>query len=95
VPSSAGRVRPPASGATSWCVHHSPARRGCSTWIAICPSVTLIAWLFQALGLLELPLPLRTLILTVLLVPMMVYALLPLLARVFGQSHLRRCGGAR
>ncbi len=60
-------------------------RQALLTWIAIYPSVTLISWLFQALGLLELPLPLRTLILTVLLVPTMVYALLPLLSRLCRQ----------
>ncbi len=50
------------------------------TWLAIYPSITLVLWLFRPLGLLELPLPLRTLVLTALLVPAMVYVLVPILS---------------
>lgn len=46
-------------------------------WLAIYPALTLALWLFEHLGLWQLPLPLRALILTVVLVPTMVYVLIP------------------
>jgi antibiotic biosynthesis monooxygenase (ABM) superfamily enzyme len=52
-------------------------------WTAIYPSITLVQLLIgkQIIGL---PLPLRTLILTGILVPLMVYVLLPLLRKFLG-----------
>jgi len=58
------------------------------SWLAIYPSITLALWLLQPLGLEQLPLPVRTLALTVLLVPAMVYVLMPALAHVL-RSWLR------
>ena len=52
-------------------------------WIAIYPSITLVQ-LVIGNQLLSLPLPLRTLILTGILVPLMVYVLLPFLRKVLG-----------
>ena len=51
-------------------------------WLAIYPSITL---LFLLLGkqLLLIPLPLRTLAVTVVLVPLMVFVLLPALQKLF------------
>ncbi|MEM9190155.1 MAG: hypothetical protein AAGF12_13305 [Myxococcota bacterium] len=45
-------------------------------WVAIYPTITAVNWLFGDL-LAELPLPLRTLVLTAFLVPLMVYVLIP------------------
>lgn len=53
-------------------------------WIAIYPSITLLLWLAGPL-LMRLPLMLRTLVLTGILVPLLVFALLPFL-----QKRLRR-----
>ena len=51
-------------------------------WLAIYPSITL---LFLLLGdrLILLPVPLRTLVVTVVLVPLLVFVLMPLLQRLF------------
>ncbi len=57
-------------------------------WVAIYPSITLLFLLFGDL-LLQLPVPLRTLVLTGVLVPLMVFVLLPLLQRLFA-AWLRR-----
>ncbi len=46
------------------------------TWIAIYPLITIILWLFGD-QLAQLPVPLRTLILTVILVPLMVFWAVP------------------
>ncbi|MDQ3849178.1 MAG: hypothetical protein M3296_00980 [Actinomycetota bacterium] len=62
------------------------------TWLAIYPAITLVLWLFEPLGLLDLPLPLRTLILTAVLVPVMVFVLMPALTRLL-RGWLR--GGSR
>lgn len=62
-------------------------RQALVTWLAIYPSITLVLWLFQPLGLLQLPLPLRTLVLTALLVPMMVYALVPMISRALDRRR--------
>ncbi len=53
-------------------------------WLAIYPLITLILW---ALGpyLAQIPLALRTLLLTVILVPTMVYALIPLWQRLLAK----------
>jgi antibiotic biosynthesis monooxygenase (ABM) superfamily enzyme len=52
-------------------------------WIAIFPSITLLQLLIGK-QLLELPIPLRSLILTVILVPLMVFVLLPILRKFLG-----------
>lgn len=49
-------------------------------WIAIYPSITLVLFLFES-QLVILPLYLRTLVLTVILVPWMIFVLLPLMDR--------------
>ncbi|MEM9037151.1 MAG: hypothetical protein AAGD18_21345 [Actinomycetota bacterium] len=53
------------------------------TWIAIYPVITVLLW---QLGpeIRDLPLAVRTLILTVIMVPVMVFALMPLLTRALG-----------
>lgn len=60
-------------------------KQGVLTWLAIYPTITLALWLFEPLGLLGLPLPLRTLVLTGVLVPTMVFVLMPALTRLFGR----------
>lgn len=54
------------------------------TWLAIYPTITAALWLFEPPGLLSVPIPVRTLILTVVLVPLMVFVLVPALRRVLG-----------
>ncbi len=46
-------------------------------WLAIYPALTLTLWLLEHFGLWQLALPLRTLVLTAVLVPTMVYVLMP------------------
>jgi antibiotic biosynthesis monooxygenase (ABM) superfamily enzyme len=50
-------------------------------WLAIYPALTLTLWLLEHLGLGQLALPLRTLVLTAVLVPAMVYVLIPAVTR--------------
>ncbi len=52
-------------------------------WLAIYPSLTVLLVLFGE-RLLVLPLALRTLVMTGILVPLMVFVLLPLLQKAFG-----------
>jgi antibiotic biosynthesis monooxygenase (ABM) superfamily enzyme len=52
-------------------------------WIAIFPSITLLQMLIGK-QLLALPIPLRSLILTLILVPLMVFVLLPILRKFLG-----------
>jgi hypothetical protein len=49
-------------------------------WIAIYPSITLLTW-FAGPWLVQLPLLVRTFVLTATLVPLLVFVLLPLLHR--------------
>ena len=51
-------------------------------WLAIYPSITLLFFLFGE-QLLRIPLPLRTLMVTFILVPLMVFILLPALQKLF------------
>lgn len=51
-------------------------------WLAIYPSITLLI-LFFGEYLIQLPLLLRTLVMTGILVPLMVFVLLPLLQKLF------------
>ncbi len=53
-------------------------------WVVIYPTINLIMLLLGN-SLNELVLPLRTLILTIILVPLMVYVLLPLANKLFGK----------
>jgi len=52
-------------------------------WIAIYPAITLASFLLGDY-IKDLALPVRTLIMTGILVPLMVYVLLPLLRKLFG-----------
>lgn len=52
-------------------------------WIAIYPAITLASFLLGDF-IKDLALPVRTLIMTGILVPLMVYVLLPLLRKLFG-----------
>ncbi|MBC8883437.1 hypothetical protein H9X57_08560 [Flavobacterium piscinae] len=52
-------------------------------WIAIYPSITLLHYIIGE-ELNHFPIPIRTLILTGILVPLMVFVLLPLLRKIFG-----------
>ncbi|WP_207630429.1 MULTISPECIES: hypothetical protein [unclassified Actinopolyspora] len=46
-------------------------------WLSIYPALILVLWLFERFGLSQLALPLRTLVLTAVLVPATVYVLVP------------------
>lgn len=63
---------------------NSQHKRAFLTWLAIYPVITLIFILFGNL-LIQLPLALRTLVLTLILVPLLSYVLLPLLFRIFAK----------
>ncbi|MBW1296029.1 hypothetical protein [Aquimarina litoralis] len=51
-------------------------------WIAIYPAITLISILFGEY-LNQLPIPVRTFVLTIILVPLMVYFLIPFWTKIF------------
>lgn len=53
-------------------------------WIAIYPTITTIFLLFGKQLMIINPLPLRTLCLTVVVVPLMVFVLIPLLQKLLG-----------
>ena len=57
-------------------------------WIAIYPSITILQMLIGK-QMMVLPIPLRSLILTLILVPLMVFVLLPILRKFLG-SWLNR-----
>lgn len=52
-------------------------------WIAIYPTITLIFMFFSKELLLINPLPLRTFLLTLIVVPLMTFVLIPLLQKLF------------
>ena len=52
-------------------------------WLAIYPAITLLTYLIGDL-IKNLPLPLKTLIMTGILVPLMIFVLLPILRKVMG-----------
>jgi antibiotic biosynthesis monooxygenase (ABM) superfamily enzyme len=52
-------------------------------WIAIYPAITMLQYLIGD-KLVRLPIPIRTLILTGILVPFMIFVLLPILRRLLG-----------
>lgn len=54
------------------------------TWLAIYPTITVLLAIFEPLGLLDEPIAIRTLLLTVVLVPLMAFVLAPTLVRVLG-----------
>jgi len=54
-------------------------------WIAIYPTITLLFFFFGKELLKINPLPLRTLTLTIVVVPLMVFVLIPLLQKVLGK----------
>lgn len=54
------------------------------TWVAIYPSITITLWAF-GYWLESVPLYFRTLILTIVLVPLLSYVLLPLLTKLFAK----------
>ncbi|TAI48821.1 hypothetical protein [Flagellimonas allohymeniacidonis] len=56
-------------------------------WVAIYPTITLIMVVFGEM-LSELPIYLRTLILTLILVPAMVYFLIPFWTKVFNKQNI-------
>jgi antibiotic biosynthesis monooxygenase (ABM) superfamily enzyme len=58
------------------------------TWIAAYPTLTALLALSKELGLTSAPLPLRTLAVTLILVPLMVFVLQPNLMRI--ATRLRR-----
>jgi antibiotic biosynthesis monooxygenase (ABM) superfamily enzyme len=51
------------------------------TWLAVYPTITAMLAVFEPLGLLQTPMPVRTLLLTIVLVPLMVFVLVPILSR--------------
>lgn len=53
-------------------------------WVAIYPTISVISWLFQDY-LETMPLFVRTFLLTIILVPMMVYFLIPLVTNLFNR----------
>ena len=52
------------------------------TWVAVYPTITVLFALCKPLGLMALPLPLRTLLLTAILVPTMAFVLVPTISRI-------------
>jgi antibiotic biosynthesis monooxygenase (ABM) superfamily enzyme len=59
------------------------------TWLAAFPTVTLILAAFKPLGLMTWPVPLRSLVLTAIMVPTVAFVLVPLLSRAL-TTWLRR-----
>lgn len=64
------------------------------TWIAAYPTLTALLALSKELGLTRAPLPLRTLAITVILVPLMVFVLQPNLMRIATKLRQFRQRGA-
>lgn len=61
---------------------HQHHKRAFITWLAIYPLITIIFWAFGD-WLLKIPLPLRTLLLTLVLVALLSYIILPFLYKIF------------
>jgi antibiotic biosynthesis monooxygenase (ABM) superfamily enzyme len=59
-------------------------KRAFLTWLAIYPVITILFWLFGDL-LIKIPLVIRTLILTLGLVPLLSYIILPFYYKVFNK----------
>ncbi|MHB8689773.1 MAG: hypothetical protein ACYDHH_00870 [Solirubrobacteraceae bacterium] len=64
-------------------MRHPRRRLAVVTWLAAYPTITAILATFKTLGLTHAPLPVRTLVLTLIAVPLMVFVLTPTLMRVF------------
>jgi len=64
-------------------VRHPRRRLAVVTWLAAYPTITAILATFKTLGLTGAPLPVRTLVLTLIAVPLMVFVFTPTLMRVF------------
>ncbi|MGN6169519.1 MAG: hypothetical protein ACTHQQ_15315 [Solirubrobacteraceae bacterium] len=71
---------------------HPRRRLAVVTWLAAYPTITAILVAFKPVGLMSAPLPVRTLVLTLIAVPLMVFVLTPTLMRL-AQRALSR--GAR
>jgi antibiotic biosynthesis monooxygenase (ABM) superfamily enzyme len=69
--------------------HRCRLLQALTIWLAIYPALTLALWVFEHLSL-RLALPLRTLILTAILVPTMVYVLIPVVTRALRPGVTRR-----
>jgi antibiotic biosynthesis monooxygenase (ABM) superfamily enzyme len=54
------------------------------TWLAVYPTITAMLAVFEPLGL-QTPMPVRTLLLTIVLVPLMVFVLVPILSRALAK----------
>ena len=64
-------------------MHPSPVwKMALLTWIGLWPVVTLMMWTVRPL-IADLPVPLQTLLMTAIIVPLMTWALMPMLTRVF------------
>lgn len=63
------------------------------TWVAAYPTITILLAAFKPLGVMALPLPLRTLLLTAILVPTMAFVLVPSISRIV-RGWLRRSQSA-
>jgi antibiotic biosynthesis monooxygenase (ABM) superfamily enzyme len=70
-------------------------KQAIATWLAAYPTITGILAAFKPLGLLSAPLPLRTLVLTLILVPLMVFVLTPTLIRRLDKLLRVRRGSPR
>lgn len=55
------------------------------TWVGIWPTITLVLWVLLPVLLPRFPLPVVTLIVTAMVVPLMGYVIMPRLLRVFGR----------
>lgn len=60
-------------------------RQAVLTWLAIYPTVTAVSAIYDAAGLTDIALPVRTLALTVVVVPVAVFILVPALTRMLGR----------
>ncbi|MFI5979846.1 hypothetical protein ACIBEA_03100 [Streptomyces sp. NPDC051555] len=72
----------------------SAHRRALITWLAVYPTITLTLGLLGP-AMTDLPLPLRTLILTAVVVPVAAYALIPLLMKANAAAGRRARGTIR
>jgi len=63
-----------------------PFRQVLATWLALYPLLTLLLWAFAG-PLAQLTLPVRTFVLTVFLVPVLAYLLVPRVVRLLDRLH--------
>lgn len=82
-----GTARIGTTGPTSTPAPATRAVMALLTWLAVYPTLTAVLAVAQPLGLLRLPLALRTLALTLFLVPTTSFLLLPLLLRLRATSR--------